>query len=381
MSCSMFRSWTRQIVIRILLVSFLLGPAALVAEELRIGSWNIQHLGWGENKSYPALARIASQFDVLAIQELMNEEALDTLRDRLASKTGVEWTSLNSHRLGPGRYQEKYAFLWRTDTVEYLDGAVVYLDDADLFVREPFSARFAGRESGRDFVLATVHILYGERVGDRTPEIRALADYWQWLEEIYPDTAPRRILAGDFNLRPDHPAWQPLRQQAQSLITEGATTLSTRDRRYANLYDNLWLPRDTDLVVRDAGILEFPVLLTETTNRYWSHEKARRHVSDHAPVYMLLGDVELYPLRTGALDVPSRRASSTEGDRAEAEPPCIDLDRASRDELTDLIHIGDARAGRIIDGRPWSDLEALTRIRGLSEARIADIREQGRVCE
>lgn len=54
------------------------------------------------------------------------------------------------------------------------------------------------------FAAATVHITYGQRIGDRTPEIRALAAYWDWLAESYPEDAGRRILMRDFNLRPGH---------------------------------------------------------------------------------------------------------------------------------------------------------------------------------
>ena len=365
----------------------LLSPGFSLAGELRIASWNIQNLGWGENKSYPALARVASQFDILAIQEVMSADAIEQLQARLTGKTGVEWQTLYSHRLGRSTYREKYAFLWRTDMVEYLDGAVVYIDAADLFAREPFSARFRARESGEDFVLANVHITYGRRVSDRTPEIKALTDYWHWLAEIYPETARRRILLGDFNLRQNHPAWQSLNQAATPLITEGATTLSSHDRRYANLYDNIWLAHDSELDVRHAGILEFPVLLTETTGRHWSHEKARRHVSDHAPVYLLLGNAGLHTAGNGELYVPNRKATKADNNQtlmvaaATPQPACVDLNSATLEELAGIIHIGEARAAHIISGRPWASLTALRQIHGLGPARISDIRSQGRVCE
>ena len=364
-----------------LLLCLFFSPNALLASELRIASWNIQNLGWGQNKSYPALARVASQFDILAIQELMNVEAIETLRDRLSDKTGVEWQTLYSHRIGRSSYREKYAFLWRSDMVEYIDGAVVYLDNADLFAREPFSARFAARASGEDFVLATVHITYGRRVSDRTPEIQALAEYWRWLAEVYPETSTRRILLGDFNLRPSHPAWAALNELARPLIIEGATTLSSHDRRYANLYDNIWLPHDSELNIRHAGILEFPVLLTDTSGRHWSHEKARRHVSDHAPVYLLLGEARLYSTRSGELHVPNREQRAPVFAAPAPEAACIDLNTSSQAELAAIIHIGEARAAQIIQGRPWSSLNALRRIPGLGPARISDIQTQGRICE
>ncbi len=356
--------------------------------DLAVASWNIQNFGWGENKSYQAVARVASQFDILAIQELMNADAIETLRGLLEEKTEESWSVMYSHRLGRGRYQEKYAFIWRDSTVEYLDGAVVYLDSRDVFAREPYSARFRSLSSGLTFVLATVHVVYGQRVGDRTPEIQALRKYWDWLEEVYPENVSTRMLLGDFNLRPSHQAWELLTAVAEPLLTEGATTLSSNDRQYANLYDNVFVPKNHDLPVSEVGILQFPVLLTETSGRYWSHEKARRHVSDHAPVYVLLDDRRLYPVRTGDLYTPNRVAAAGAAQEEEVQDEremdasnCVDLNTASLEELQMIIHIGEARALDVISGRPWSSVQSLTRISGISANRAAQIREQGVVCE
>jgi len=360
------------------LVSLVLAVGVGHAAEVRIASWNIQNLGWGENKSFPALARVIAQYDFVAIQELMNEEAIEHLRDKLEDKTGQSWEALYSHPLGRTSYREKYAFLWRDDVIEYVDGAVVYLDDRDHFAREPFSARFRARDTDFDFVAATVHVTYGRRIADRTPEIHALRLYWDWLAEVYPETDTRRLLLGDFNLRPAHEAWGELLEVAQPLITEGATTLSTSDRQYANLYDNIFVPIDHDIPIADVGIMPFPELLTETTGRYWSHEKARRHVSDHAPVHVLVGARDLRSTTTGALHVPNRQASE---DQKPDEPGCIDLNTAEPERLEELPHIGPSRAEMIVEGRPWSDVDDLTRLSGIGPARLSEIEASELLCE
>lgn len=265
-----------------LLLIVLFHSLTLQALDLRFASWNIERLGHGQQKSYATLARVANQFDFLAIQELMTEEALHRLRQELESVSGERWEAIHSHLLGPGSYKEMYGFIWRRSAVSYVDGAVVYLDDRQLFVREPYSARFRSRATEREFVAATVHVLYGRSVADRVAEVEALSRYWQWLEEVYPETS-LYLLAGDFNLAPSHAAWASLRRHALPLIVEGASTLSAVDGRYANLYDNIWLPpRHVDEVV-EAGVYRFPQQLG------WSHEQARRHVSDHAPVYARIG--------------------------------------------------------------------------------------------
>lgn len=368
------RSVTTQLIVWVLLAV----ASGSVQADLRLASWNIQHLGWDNDKSYEAVARISARFDFVAIQELMNADALGRLVDALERKTGEDWESLNSAPLGETSYREKSAFIWREDAVEYLGGALTYIDDRDRFAREPFSARFQVVESSRTFVAATIHIVYGDTLSDRTPEIRALRHYWDWLAEVYPEYADNRILFGDFNLRPGHDAWEPMREVAEPLITDGATTLSTNDREFANLYDNILVPLDHDLPITTVGIEDFPVLLTETTPHYWSHEKARAHVSDHAPVYAILGDAELYPPRQGELRVPNR--VSTDGEPP-PEPECVGINEASVDELERLPHVGPARAEDIADGRPWASVERLREISGIGEGRLKEIADSDIVCK
>ena len=58
----------------------------------------------------------------------------------------------------------------------------------------------------------------------------------------------------------------------------------------------------------------------------------------------------------------------------------IDINTASAEELQDIIHIGPAYAEQIIElrqVRPFTSLDELTRVQGIGEGRLADIREQG----
>jgi len=185
-----------------------------------------------------------------------------------------------SDDLGRSSYREHYGFLWRESEIKYDSGAVVFLDSRDVFAREPYSAKFTALQSGQQFAAANVHVVYGDRISDRLPEIEALADYWQWLEEVYPDTP--RLLMGDFNLRPSHTAWATLRDlEAKPAITEGATTLGTTDDVWSNLYDNIW--HSDQAPITDSGIIQFPKLLPG------EHTAVRNSVSDHAPVWVALG--------------------------------------------------------------------------------------------
>lgn len=247
----------------------------VAAEEINLASWNVKRLGHQPAKDLAVLTRVMADYDILALQEVMNESLLPEIEQRLERLTAADWEIMCSHAIGRGSYKEAYCFTWRTDRIDYDQGANVFLDPEDVFAREPYSAVFATK-NGFSFHLATVHVLYGKRRSDRVPEARALADYWGYLADIAPDIPV--VLAGDFNLRPSDDAFQRLRRVARPQITSGATTLSSIDGRYANLYDQIWT--SPTLTVVASGIRNFPAEFGLT------HEEARRSVSDHAPVWL-----------------------------------------------------------------------------------------------
>lgn len=55
----------------------------------------------------------------------------------------------------------------------------------------------------------------------------------------------------------------------------------------------------------------------------------------------------------------------------------IDINSASVEDLVEIIHIGQARAGELISLRPFYSFNDLTRIRGIGEKSAKDIEEQG----
>jgi len=291
---------TVTLVRSLLLTATLLLSTLISAADINIGSWNIKRLGHGGQQSFPAIAAVANKLDFISIQEVMTEAGLDKLEIAVEKESGESWSRIESHLVGSRSYKEMYSFLWRDSAVDYIDGAVVYLDRGDNFIREPFSAKFQSKRNGSFFVAATVHILYGKGISDRTPEIKELSEYWKWLAEVYPDTPV--MLMGDFNLPYSHAAWSPLKQYAKPLITSGASTLSSKDGRYANLYDNIWVSRNTTLSINHSGIIDYPRMIG------WSHKKSRKHVSDHAPVYVSLGNARL---DASAIDVQQPGSQTT----------------------------------------------------------------------
>ena len=54
----------------------------------------------------------------------------------------------------------------------------------------------------------------------------------------------------------------------------------------------------------------------------------------------------------------------------------IDINRASKDELTQIIHIGPIMADMIIENRPYRDIYEISTVLGLGKKRMNDILEQ-----
>lgn len=262
------------------LILMLSGPIAFA--DTFIGSWNIEHLGWETGKDMEAVAEVASAFDLLSVQEVMDPVALQELEVRLEARTGTEWSHLVSDLIGRGDYREAYGFLWREDRISWLDGAVVYIDPADSFSREPFSARFR-TAAGFEFVYATAHLIYGDDPSEREREVMELDRYLDWLRSSFPGSPV--LISGDFNLAPDNPAWDLIGSDMTPMIRDGATTLAKRDGAYANLYDNIWVPSGIELPILQGGILEYPDEILDIP-----HREARDRVSDHAPVWIRLSD-------------------------------------------------------------------------------------------
>ena len=76
----------------------------------------------------------------------------------------------------------------------------------------------------------------------------------------------------------------------------------------------------------------------------------------------------------------SKKSSSKKKEKRASGEDCIDINSASLDDIKKIIHFGDARAEELIDKRPYQSINDLTKINGIGDARIADIKEQDLAC-
>lgn len=185
-------------------------------DNVLIATWNLRALG-GLTESWAAgprdspkrdwracalIAAILSRFDVVALQEVRREtEALRFLLTRL----GPNWRAIASDVTegDPGN-DERLAFVYNSDRVQPsgLIGEIVLPDVIDKpakqFARTPYAASFV--RSTTEFILTTVHVLWGARPADRLPELVAFAE-WMRAWALRPkDWNGNLLVLGDFNL-------------------------------------------------------------------------------------------------------------------------------------------------------------------------------------
>ena len=200
-------------------------PAKSLDRNLLIATWNIRAFGglqpkWKSDpeKEEPkrdmhalhAIAEIIARFDVVALQEVKGDHT--SLR-ALLQILGPDWGVLLSDatRGDPGN-QERMAFIFDSRQVllsglacelvlaeEQLE-ALRGLGGGKQFARTPYAVGFRSRVTDQYFTLVTLHILWGSTVGERLPELKAIADWLlEWVKVKHAwDT--NLIVLGDFNI-------------------------------------------------------------------------------------------------------------------------------------------------------------------------------------
>ena len=285
-----------------------------VVAETRIGTWNLQHLNDRPSKDFKSIAKVAKNVDFLAVQELVNKDALDKLAKELSRQSGEPWSAMASDAVGRASSKEMYGFVWKDSKVAYEDGAVSYLDRQNIFAREPYSARFKSLTDNAYFVVATVHIVYGKKPADRFEEIEALSSYWGWLKEVYPGNN-HIMLMGDFNIAPlDTDVWD-----INDFV--GATHVSEPERQAFEAFEQIGL---TD-VVRPR----IPEGYT-----YWDYQQLRFPKNEGMRIDFILGNEAFEELVSGASIHRDERKGDGPSDHV---PVVVDLVREGDEDDRPMI--------------------------------------------
>lgn len=294
-------------------------PARVVDENLLVGTWNVREFGgltekWRADEddspkrdlhSLRAIAAVIRRFDVVAIQEVTG--SLKALRHALAllgDDWGLALTDVNRGHVGGG---ERLAFVFDRRRVqlsglagelvvppEELDAIEEYALERQ-FARTPYAVSF--RAGDQTFILVTLHVLYGDSAADRTPELRAIA---QWLDRWARDANSwdhNLIALGDFNIDrlgdPRYEAFTSTGLTVPSELHEVPRTIFADEDEEAKFYDQIaWFTGETgtpalSLDYRRAGTFDFRT--TALPRRNLSMHALSYRISDHFPLWTEFG--------------------------------------------------------------------------------------------
>ncbi len=196
-------------------------PARTVDRNLLIGTWNLKAFGALTEKWQAApndspkrdrhalrlIAEVVSRFDVTAIQEVLSDlTAARELMRLLGPNWGLIVTDVTR---GSAGNNERLGFIFdrrRLAPSGLAAELVVPTEEAGIsegafdrqFARTPYAVSFDA--GGTEFILVTLHVLYGSRGSDRLPELRAISGWLaDWARS--PRSWNSNIIAlGDFNI-------------------------------------------------------------------------------------------------------------------------------------------------------------------------------------
>lgn len=164
----------------------------------KIAAFNIQIFGKTKSDKtdvMTVLTKIVREFDVVLIQEIRDasEQTIPNFIEKINQIEGATYSFIQSPRLGRTTSKEAYAYLYNSETVQFIQGSdYVYNDTNDVFEREPYIASF--KIGNFDFVLAGIHI----KPEDAYNEIGNLTSIVWSIQTAKPNEKDI-IIMGDFN--------------------------------------------------------------------------------------------------------------------------------------------------------------------------------------
>lgn len=303
-----------------------------VANQIRLGTFNIEKLGKENEYQAKNAAEILKNFDIVAIQEVMNtgasktssigNEGIEALK-RIISYLGDDWDyiiSLEANGTASATRSkafntfEYYAFIYRKSRLELIkDSAYLWneaenpmpklKDQARQFDREPFIASFKAKNGNLDFTIITIHVA-APAARWRKDEIKRLAIVYKTIQDS--DINQNDVfLIGDFNTNVDKKEWDAMKSLSAMkhiLTSKDVTTLNKAAGRLSkSQYDSIWyqgtysdadvIPDSVQVVQAWKDNLSYPqdikILkkLKGENRQIWIYGK---YASDHLPVTMLL---------------------------------------------------------------------------------------------
>lgn len=256
---------------------FLIYSIFLKAEPILIGSFNTLRLGIQE-KDYVSMAKIVSKFDIVALQEVMNEKGLNRLRNEVENVSQDKWGYVISEKaVGSKEYKEYYAFIYRKSKVDKIESLGLYKNgNSSEFIREPFAVKILSNKF--DFVIITAHSIFGNSKNERKEE----ASRYHKVYKYFKDKSKEEdiLLMGDFNLEASDKSFKYFKDEykVKEVLNPNIfkSTISKNGR--ANSYDNIFFNRNyLKEYTKRYGLYDF--------SKNSNYEEIRKYISDHLLVF------------------------------------------------------------------------------------------------
>lgn len=307
-------------------------PQKHLEKNLLIASWNIREFdspAYGDRleEAFYYIAEIVSKFDIIAIQEVRQDlKALKKLMRILGSYWEYIITDVTEGRQGN---KERLAFVFDTRKIKFGGlasevvlppfetkdpdtGQTVYQPVKQL-ARTPYLCGF--KAGWADFMLSTVHILYGTSAANdprRIKEIkdianalaRKAADKFEWSENL--------VLLGDFNIySPEDETYSAILQagfeippQLQNLPSNALQNKfydqiafkvkpgrfeTTGNAGIFNFYDVVFTEQDEELYIPAMGDRYYTTSEgneRQNKTRYYKTYWRTYQMSDHLPMWV-----------------------------------------------------------------------------------------------
>jgi len=247
----------------------------ILTSQIRIVSWNIQHLGKSKNDQEIAyIAQKLKDSDIVALQEIVagygGAQAVARLARNL-NRLGSKWDYvISSPTKSSPHSAERYAFLWKTAKIKIIGKP--WLDQNYIYEieREPFMIRF--KYNSKEFTLVNFHAIPKSKQPER--EIK----YFKFFPNIY--KGQNLIFLGDFNTNERNTVFNPLKKMGYiPVFNRQKTSLRTRCFKndcLASELDNMFFSGER-VIKLTSGIISF--------YKDFVSLKLARKISDHVPIY------------------------------------------------------------------------------------------------
>ena len=244
---------------------------------ITIASFNALRLG-EKQKDYKAFSKILANFDLIGLEEVMNEKGIKKVQAYLEKLTKEKWDYIISEdSVGSENYREYYAFIYRRDKFLEAKGLGFYKEkDENEFMREPYGAYF--KAGNFDFVYIIAHSVFGDKEKQRLLEAANYVNVYEYFSKL--TNEDDIIIAGDFNTAADNMAFKNLSDKYNvSYILEPNENLTTlSDNKLVSSYDNFFInSKKTKEFTGNSGVYNFI-----KNNNY---AIIKKYVSDHLPIF------------------------------------------------------------------------------------------------